>query len=276
MKKLFQLFSLLSFVMVMTACSGSHDDVTPVDESSNFQKAIDTKFISLGWDKDGHTPFNGSLPVKTAGGTGYVQYYALGSAKAAIYYFPGKGAFAMNTSEMNFYDAAGQDKWALVVSDAKSCGSGCGYNDIVKTADNTEGVIILNTSVTGEIYKKYKALNRWEGPLGIPEINESDLGSKKGRYIKFTKGQIYYNTSTGAQAFWGKIQTLYEKAGYDQGWLGLPTTSCDMNVAEGKQYIRLQNGAIDGASCGNYYGSGGLLRYVNGTSPTNGAVPPCY
>lgn len=275
MKKLFHLSSLLFTFLMMAACSDDNG-VTPSDESSDYQKTIDAKFIALGWDKDGHSPFNGSLPVKTAGGTGYVQYYALGSSKAAIYYFPGKGAFGMNTSEMNVYDASGQDKWALVVSDAKSCGSGCGYNDIVKTADNTEGVIILNTSVTGEIYKKYKALNRWEGPLGIPEISELDLGSKKGKYIKFTKGQIYYNTTTGAQAFWGKIQTLYEKAGYDQGWLGLPTTSCDLNVAEGKQYVRFQNGAIDGANCGNYYAVGGLLRYYNGTTPAGSSVPPCY
>lgn len=279
MRKLSQLFGLLVLVSVMTACpKGDDPAVVPpvVDTTPEYQKAIDAKYKALGWDKDGHVPFNGSAPVKTTGGTGYVQYYAYGGGKSAIYYFAEKGAFGMNGSEMNTYDAAGQDNWAIVSSDPQSCGTGCGFNDVILKADKTEGIVILNYKLSGEIYTKYKAVKRWEGPLGIPSMNESNLTSNKGKYVMFTQGQIYYSSATGAQAFWGKIDKLYKAAGYDTGWLALPTTSCDVNLTEGKQYVRFQNGAIDGAACGNYYALGGLLRYQNGSTPPTGSVPPCY
>ena len=250
-------------------------DVTPSETTPEYQTAIDAKFKQLGWDKDGHAKFNGTGPVKTAAAKGYVQYYAYGNVKMAIYFYPGKGAFAMAGEETKAYDGAGQDQFAFVVSDPKPTSGGCGYNDLL-LVNGDEGMVMCNVMVYGQIYKKYKELKRWEGPLGLPTSSELDLSSKKGMYNTFEKGQIYWGANTGAHAFWGKIDKLYKSAGYDGGWLGLPTTSCDINVAEGKQYVRFQNGAIDGATCGNYYAVGGLLRYQNGTTPGSGQVPPCY
>jgi hypothetical protein len=147
MKKLLQFFSLLFIVPMMTACPGNEKDIVP-DETDNYEKFINAKFTTVGWDKDGHSKFNGSLPVKTAGGTGYVQYYAIGSGKSAIYYFPGTGAFAVNEAEMNTYDAAGQDKWGIVVSDpAGTTQEGCGYNVFQLSSDKSEAIITCNTKL---------------------------------------------------------------------------------------------------------------------------------
>jgi|GEM_PF-5377958 len=283
MKTVTQLFSLLFLITVMTACPGGKEttDVTP--SGDDYQKVIDAKYKTLGWTNG---PDNGGKAIQTAGKKGWVQYY--GGKDRAIYYF-NSTAYAVLNYEMKKYDQLGQDNYALILADYVSLKNNVGYIGIKKVSDNSDGIIITNpagltTLIDGEIYKKYKALDRWDGILGYPITDEMDLTSKKGRYQHFSKNesgtpytaQIYYSAATGAQAFWGKIDKLYNALGYDGGWLGLPTTSCDPNIAEGKQYVRFQNGAIDGAPCGNYYAVGGLLRYQNGTTPTGGAVPPCY
>lgn len=283
MKTLNNLCGLLFLVFVMTGCflfDKKKDVVTPSGE--DYQKIINDKYKALGWT-DG--PDNGGKAVQTVGKKGWVQYY--GSKNKAIYYYPSEGsysggAFGFYGYESKRYDEAGQETFAPLgrpIGDGKLLSSSTAYSEFEKG-----GMIGFGVMVYGEIYKKYKALGLWDGVLGYPVGEEVDLGSKKGRYQHFSKNglgkpytaQIYYSAATGAQAFWGKIDKLYSATGYDGGWLGLPTTSCDPNIAEGKQYVRFQNGAIDGANCGNYYGTGGLIRYQNGSSPTGGAVPPCY
>lgn len=104
-------FSIL-LVIGLNSCrwfQKDSEDPTPVDTTPAYQKAITEKAAKLGWDKDGHSPYNGAAPVKTAAGKGWVQYYAYGDRKTAIYYFEDKGAFAMDTEEMKAYDNAGQD-----------------------------------------------------------------------------------------------------------------------------------------------------------------------
>ena len=183
----------------------------------------------------------------------------------------------MNTVQMNTYEAAGQDNFAVVVSDPKSCGTGCEYNDVLFSAGD-EGVVILDKLVYGDIYKKYKTLNRWDGVLGLPTTSELKLTSGKGQYNGFKGGQIYYSTATGSQAFWGKVEKLYAATGYDTGWLGLPTESCDPAKKDANQNVGFQNGRIGVASdgiCGNFYRKDGLSVLSNGNKPASG-IPPCY
>ncbi len=271
------LFVLLLATLSSCGLFGKKDDPDPAPQAPAYQTAIDAKFKALGWNTDGHAPFNNTGPVKTASGKGYVQYYAFGSNKSAIYYSPDKGAFGMNTVQMNTYEAAGQDNFAVVVSDPKSCGTGCEYNDFLIGTDN-EGVVVLDKLVYGEIYKKYKTLNRWEGVLGVPTTSELNLTSGKGRYNGFKGGQIYWAPSTGSQAFWGKVEKLYATTGYDTGWLGLPTDSCDPSKKDANQSVGFQNGRIgvgSNGTCGNYYDKTGLSVLNTGKRPTSGN-PPCY
>ena len=280
MKTVTQLFGLLFLMMVMTACPGGKEttDVTPVGD--DYQKAIDAKLAALGWDKDGHARLNGSLPVKTSGGTGYVQYYAIGSGQAAIYYFPGKGAFGVNEVEMKAYDALGQDKWGLVVSDPKgTVAGGCGHNEVILVKDNSEGIITCNIVLYGPIYAKYKELKRWDGPLGLPTAAILDTPNKAvdgGTFGTFKNGVIWNTTATKANAIWGKVLKLYAAIDYERSWLGFPKESCDPNKGDASQRVVFQKGAIgvgsDGA-CGNYYNASGLS--VTNKGVTSSYIP-CY
>ncbi len=278
MKTISKLFVLFILIALATACKKKKEEVIPVDTTPEYQKAIDAKFKAIGWDTDGHSKFNNSLPVKTAGGKGYVQYYAFGSRKTAIYFFSGKGAFAMDTEEMIAYDNAGQDNWGLVVSDPKATKTGsCGYNDII-TTDGKEAIITCQNLVYGNVYAKYKEVGRWDSPLGLPTSSEINTPSNnpayaKARYNNFQNG-IIWSFSTGTYAFWGRMLKLYGLQDYERGWLKLPTESCDPKKADNKQFVRFQGGNIDGADCGSLYGTDGLIRYKDGSSKT--AAPPCY
>lgn len=249
------------------------DDVTPA-----YQTAIEAKFKSIGWDTDGHSKFNNSSPVKTTGGKGYVQYYAFGDRKTAIYYYDGKGAFAMDTEEMKAYDAAGQDNFGIVVSDPKATKTGsCGYNDII-TTDGNEAIVSCQNLVYGNVYAKYKELGRWDSPLGLPTSSEKDTPAinpsyAKARYNDFQNGQIW-SFSTGTYAIWGRMLKLYGMQDFERGWLKLPTESCDPKKADNKQFVRFQGGNIDAAECGSFYSTSGILVAKNGVKPTG--TPPCY
>lgn len=240
----------------------------PVTETD---QAIYDKYKAMGWDKDGHSEIR-TPPKHTAGGNGYVKYYSFNNEKTAIYHFPNRGTFAMNAAEMRAYDAAGQDKFAYVASDPKPCGAGCGYNDVIMTHDNSAGVLVWDKWVYGSIYAKYKELNRWNGPLGHPTTSELNLnGPTKGRYNAFSKGQIYWTPSFGPTAFWGKVMKMYEQTGWDTGWLGLPTQSC--NPKSNKQVVVFERGSIDvGNGCDSYNNKG---YYTDVTGKVVGGKP-CY
>lgn len=255
-----------------------------VDPAADAKAAIEAKYKVLGWDKDGHAPLNGGGAMQTQGGGGYVQYYALGTGKSAIYFYAGKGAFGMNQTEMSAYDAAGQDKFAYVVSDPKSCGTGCGYNDMIMKADNSEGINLSGFWVYGEIYKKYKAVNRWDGPMGVPTSSESNTpttatdGSKFNEFYKgSSRGVIWFTPKSGAQAVWGKALKMYAAPDYERSWLKWPKSSCDPNKADNQQTVDFDNGRIlTGPTCGAYLNKENETVYQNGTRAANVGNIPCY
>jgi uncharacterized protein with LGFP repeats len=276
MRNLFKLFLCMGFLILALSCSKKEDTATTPD----YQTAIEAKYKALGWDKDGHSPFNGTGAVKTAGGSGYVQYYAFGSRKTAIYYYDGS-AFAVDTEEMIKYDALGQDNWGKVTSDPKATKTGgCGYID-VKRKDGSEGIITCQNLVDGDVYQKYKALNRWDGPLGLPTASvllTPANATDKGVFGSFQNGVIWYTPTVKAVALWGKVLKMYAAIDYERSWLKYPTESCDPNKADNNQNVNFERGSIkiaptNSAGCGTYYEISGLPRLQNGTASTN---PPCY
>jgi hypothetical protein len=276
MKNQIKLITILVLLGSLSACNKKAVDPSPVvDTTPEYQKAIDAKFKAIGWAADGHVKFNNSNPVKTTASKGYVQYYAFGDRKTAIYYSD-KGAFAMDTEEMKAYDAAGQDNFGTVVSDPKATvAGGCGYNDII-TLDGKEAIITCQNLVYGNVYAKYKELGRWNSPLGIPLSSEKNTPAAnpayaKGRYNDFKNGAIW-SFSTGTYGLWGRMMKLYAAQDWERGWLKLPTESCDPNKADNKQFVRYQGGNIDGADCGTYTKTNGVPVLVNGTV----GLPPCY
>lgn len=266
----------LCFLFFFAGCKKTEEP--PV---ADYKKAIDEKYKQLAWNQ---LPDNGGEPQLTKGQKGWVIYY--GNRSRAIYYYAGSGAFGLLKLQMEKYDAIGQETFLIggvpvlgyPIADTKSCGTNCEYNEFEK------GIVLTNYSsntsylVYGDIYQKYKSLNRWEGVLGLPTTDELNLTSNRGRYNVFAKGQIYWNSTTGAQAFWGKVEKLYAAVGYDTGWLGLPKGSCDPSKGDANQNVPFEKGSIgvsNSGTCGNYYSSSGLSVLNTGVRPASG-VPPCY
>lgn len=256
-----------------------------------YQIAIEAKAAALGWT----SADNGGVAVQTAAKKGWVQYY--GSKDRAIYYYPADGAFAggafgMLILEMKKYDARGQDNFAYVSSDPKLTTGNGYYNEIIEIAGKTQGILVSpptsgkTYAVYGNIYAKYLALNRWDGPLGFSTNDESPLnGTVAGRYNNFTKGSsngaIVFNGDIGTQAVWGKIYTLWGATNFDSGWLRLPTGSCDPNKVDNDQGVKFQNGIISNpAGCGKYFDPLGTQLIQNGSRPSVilgvTLTPPCY
>lgn len=268
---------LIISLLIVVSCKKTEETTPAIPE---YQTAIEAKFKAIGWATDGHAPFNGTGPVKTVGGKGYVQYYAYGGRKTAIYFYSGKGAFAVDTEEMIKYDALGQDNWGLVVSDPKATKTGgCGYIDVIRN-DGSEGIITCQNLVDGDVYKKYKVLNRWDGPLGLPTASvllTPANATDKGVFGSFQNGTIWYTPTVGAVALWGKVLKLYASVDYERSWLKYPTASCDPNKGDVNQSVAFQGGKIGVSSsgtCGNYYDKSDLSVFQNGTRGTG--TPPCY
>ncbi|WP_428660744.1 LGFP repeat-containing protein [Runella sp.] len=270
--------SMISLLQLSSCFKKKSKDPAPaVDE---YKTAIEAKYKALGWDKDGHAPFQGTGIIKTAAGKGYVQYYAFGGRKTAIYYFEGKGAYAMDTEEMVAYDNAEQDKFALVVSDPKGTATGgCAYNDIL-TTDGSEGIITCQNLIYGDIYKKYKEVNRWDGPLGLPTsgvLPTPAQGTDKGTFVTFKNGGIWNTPTIKTQAVWGKAYKMWVAQDWERGWLKFPITSCDAGKVDNLQSVDFQGGSVKtGPTCGAYFNKLNETVYQNGAKATNVSNIPCY
>ncbi|AYQ30687.1 LGFP repeat-containing protein [Runella sp. SP2] len=261
----------VSMLFLLTGC--------PKPSDPDYKAAIKAKYQQLGWMPEAD---NGGEPVKTASGNGWVQYY--GNKDRAIYYIDGK-AFGFLNYEMKKYEALGQDKFTALgtpTSDWQQFLTGITGNEF------TKGVIVSTPkgvfAVYGSIYERYKAIGRWNSPLGYPIGDEGTMTTRKeGRFQHFTKtgpiGQIYWSQTTGAQAFWGKVEIMYGRAGvgYDGSWLGLPKSSCDPNKADNQQTVDFEKGKIiTGPTCGAYLNQDNETVYQNGTRAANVNSIPCY
>jgi LGFP repeat len=237
-------------ITIFSACKEKNKSIDPIED---FKVAINDKYQNELKIK-GYLP-EGEIKITPLEHAHY-QIYNKGGLKAAIYFFnkSRNGAFVIYDKEFAKYENLGQDKFAFITSDAKSCGIQCTTNDI-ELQDETLGLIANGQVVYGDILKKYKELSLWDGILGKPTTSEADLTTKRGRYNAFEKGQIYWSIATKAQAFWGKTQEMYAKTGYDTGWLGLPKSSLDPSLSLTKgQFMDFENGKIGyNFECSSYY-----------------------
>jgi uncharacterized protein with LGFP repeats len=83
----------------------------------------------------------------------------------------------------------------------------------------------------------------WEGGfLGYPTTNEIVL-ARGGRYQGFQGGTIYWSPTTGAHIVFGAIAATWGQAGWENGYLGYPTTN-EIPLARGGRYQGFQGGTI--------------------------------
>lgn len=98
-------------------------------------------------------------------------------------------------------------------------------------------------AVKGGILGEYAGL-RWEqGILGFPTSEERKLNN--GASQSFQNGQIHWSPSTGAHFTRGGIQNYWASTGWENGWLGYPTSGEIQDpVRRGEVYQNFQHGQI--------------------------------
>ncbi|MBP1135130.1 uncharacterized protein with LGFP repeats [Arthrobacter sp. PvP023] len=97
---------------------------------------------------------------------------------------------------------------------------------------------------TGGIRSVY-ASQGWEtGFLGYPTTDEVRGLRDGGAYQSFQGGTIYWSPSTGAHINTGGIRAVYASQGWENGFLGYPTTGEIRGLRNGGVYQSFQGGTI--------------------------------
>ncbi|OXM99727.1 family 16 glycosylhydrolase [Bifidobacterium vansinderenii] len=113
--------------------------------------------------------------------------------------------------------------------------------------------------VKGAIRDKYSDFGWEQGKLGFP-ISEENTGLKDGGASQvFEHGQIHWSGGTGAHATFGAIQDHWASTGWENGWLGYPTSDeINDSAKAGEVYQNFQGGQVHwGSSVGAYTSSWG-------------------
>ncbi len=97
------------------------------------------------------------------------------------------------------------------------------------------------------IDQKYAQLGGPTGFLGTPTSAETVCPDEVGHFRHYQHGSIYWNPSTDAHEVHGAIHDLWSSLGWEQSWLGYPTTDEGPAAAGGRVSI-FQNGYIDWSS----------------------------
>ncbi len=99
-------------------------------------------------------------------------------------------------------------------------------------------------AIYGAIRQKWAQLGWERSPLGYPCTDETGAPDGLGRYNHFgSGGSIYWTPATGAQAVWGAIRQRWEQLGWEQGYLGYPTSD-ETDFPEGGRANTFQNGGV--------------------------------
>ncbi|MFF7250054.1 FG-GAP-like repeat-containing protein [Embleya sp. NPDC008237] len=105
----------------------------------------------------------------------------------------------------------------------------------------------------GDIYDHWESLGGARGLLGLPSTDQTDTPTKPGAYTHFRLPQatanhasIYWSATTGAQAVHGNNRDRWAALGWENGYLGFPTTD-ELDIAAGKRST-FQGGYIHGST----------------------------
>ncbi|MCP4600815.1 MAG: hypothetical protein GY847_09835 [Proteobacteria bacterium] len=79
-------------------------------------------------------------------------------------------------------------------------------------------------AVNGAIWDKWSSMGYETSFLGYPLINGTVTPDGNGVFSHFQGGSIYWSPATGAQEIHGAIRDKWESLGWEQGFLGYPTS----------------------------------------------------
>lgn len=96
---------------------------------------------------------------------------------------------------------------------------------------------------TGAISDRWRALGSENGFLGYPWKDEVGGLKNGGVYQAFQGGTIHWSPTTGAHPTRGAIQRAWESQGFENGWLGYPTSG-EYKDSAGNTVQNFQGGKI--------------------------------
>ncbi|WP_432560959.1 CAP domain-containing protein [Kineococcus sp. SYSU DK003] len=108
--------------------------------------------------------------------------------------------------------------------------------------------------VRGAIRDRWAAAGWENSSLGYP--TGAEFGIRGGLVQRFQGGAVYWSTATGAQAVTGPVLDVYGQNGWENGLLGLPTTSVT-GLATGS-YAHFQNGSVYSSAAGTHVVAGAV------------------
>ncbi|WP_346623105.1 DNRLRE domain-containing protein [Blastococcus montanus] len=106
--------------------------------------------------------------------------------------------------------------------------------------DQYHGVLIC-----GAIRDKWHAVGAWNSVLGLPIQNETCGLVRGGCFSHFQGGSIYWSPATGAQIIKGSIRDKWASMGWENSYLGYPTT--DEVALSGGWFNHFEGGSIYGS-----------------------------
>lgn len=134
------------------------------------------------------------------------------------------------------------DRWWQ--GDFKPCGpnSNCPEPDDPLPSPKTPTPV--PTPVPQTIGEKYRSLGSENGFLGAPIIPESPAPDGVGRYRHYEHGSIYWSPSTGPHEVHGSIRDKWAALGWEQSFLGYPTSDQTRTTDRVGGFSAFQRGSI--------------------------------
>src|SRR5262249_301583 len=98
-------------------------------------------------------------------------------------------------------------------------------------------------TVRGAIADEYRARGFERGPLGYPVGGEVATARVDGAVQSFEHGAIYFSPKTAAHLVGGAVLGKYAAMGFEDSWLGFPTTA-ELTAKDNGRFNRFEGGAI--------------------------------
>ena len=195
------------------------------------RNTIETKYAQLG-GASGILGPPSSEEETTPDGIGRFRHYR----DSSIYWSPQTGAHEIHGAIRERWAALGWEQSPLgyPTSDEKTASDGAG-----KYQEFQKGVIYWHPRtgaypVSGAVLEKWRAANAERGQLGYPTTAEAATERGGGRFQHFQDGSIFWHPHTGSRIVTGAIRDHWAKLGWEQGWLGFPTSEARA-VADGSR-----------------------------------------
>lgn len=177
--------------------------------------AINAKFNehggAQGWLRKANTEVR-QCPDKI----GFYRHHAGGS----IYFSPATGAHAVKGAIRQLWASQGWERGGLgyPTTDEKRGRNADGHG---RCTIFQGGAIFWKLEfgaiqLDGPIWEKYRDTGAEVGPLGFPKQAERGTPDRKGRFVHFEYGSIYYTAKTGAWEVHGSIRGYWASKGWER------------------------------------------------------------